>query len=100
VRRAALVFAGVTVVGVPAVGVTVVDVPAVGVTVVDVPVGAAVSPHGRPQYAKYFKEGYDAYGVDGNASTEEAKRVYLEYGDTLGLTGFMDLSDCVRIVLY
>lgn len=40
------------------------------------------------KYAKYFKEGYDAYGVDGKVSTEEAKRIYSEYRDTLGLEGF------------
>lgn len=45
------------------------------------------------KYAKYFKEGYDAYGVDGKASTEEAKRIYLEYRDTLDMEGFLDLCD-------
>lgn len=45
------------------------------------------------KYAKYFKEGYDAYGVDGKVSTEEAKRIYSEYRDTLGLEGFLDLCD-------
>jgi hypothetical protein len=45
------------------------------------------------KYAKYFKEGYDAYGVDGKASTEEAKRIYMEYRDTLGFEGFLDLCD-------
>ncbi len=45
------------------------------------------------KYARYFKEGYDAYGVDGNASTEEAKRIYGEYRGTLGLEGFINLCD-------
>jgi len=45
------------------------------------------------KYAKYFKEGYDAYGVDPNAITEEAKRIYSEYSDALGLDGFLDLCD-------
>jgi 3-methyladenine DNA glycosylase AlkD len=45
------------------------------------------------KYAKYFKEGYDAYGVDGKLSAEEAKRIYKDYRDTLGPEGFIDLCD-------
>lgn len=43
------------------------------------------------KYAKYFVEGYDAYGVDGKVSMEEAKSIYAEYRDVLGLDGFLDL---------
>ncbi len=45
------------------------------------------------KYARYFREGYDAYGVDGKLSTEEAKRIYSEYRSALGLDGFTDLGD-------
>ena len=45
------------------------------------------------KYARYFNEGYDAYGVDRAVSKEETKRVYSEYRDILGLDGFMDLGD-------
>lgn len=43
------------------------------------------------KYAKYFREGYDAYGVDGELSSGEAKRIYSEYASTLGFEGFADL---------
>lgn len=45
------------------------------------------------KYAKYFREGYDAYGVDGKLLTEEAKRIHSEYVGTLGFEGFLDLCD-------
>jgi len=45
------------------------------------------------KYAKYFKEGYDAYGVPGDASQRERERLLELYGDELGLAGFLDLGD-------
>ena len=45
------------------------------------------------KYAKYFREGYDAYGVDGEVSAEEARRILEEYRETLGFGGFLDLGD-------
>lgn len=47
----------------------------------------------RTKYARYFREGYDAYGVDGQLLTNEAKRIYSEHVNTLGFEGFMDLCD-------
>ncbi len=45
------------------------------------------------KYAKYFKEGYDAYGVDGQLLSDEAKRIFKENRDALGIEGFLDLCD-------
>jgi len=45
------------------------------------------------KYAIYFKEGYDAYGVPGEATEKEKKRLREVYGAELGLKGFLDLGD-------
>ena len=45
------------------------------------------------RYSKYFKEGYDAYGVPFEALHEEKERLLDLYRDDLGLEGFLDLGD-------
>lgn len=45
------------------------------------------------KYAIYFKEGYDAYGVPGELTEKEKKRLREVYGAELGLKGFLDLGD-------
>lgn len=45
------------------------------------------------KYAKYFREGYDAYGVDGELTSAEADAIVREYRETLGFEGFLDLGD-------
>ena len=53
--------------------------------------------HGDPtlvaKYAKYFTEGYDAYGVAGVEYDAERKRWLDSHRDDLGLNGFLDLGD-------
>lgn len=45
------------------------------------------------KYARYFKEGYDAYGL-AQGVLQEQKRALLEaYRDELGMPGFLDLGD-------
>jgi 3-methyladenine DNA glycosylase AlkD len=50
------------------------------------------NPENVKKYSKFFKEGYDAYGLDGK--TIETKRAELidKYKDTLGLDGFLELG--------
>ncbi len=45
------------------------------------------------KYAKYFVEGYDAYGVDGKLSEEQRKVWFEKYKDDLGFDGFLKLGD-------
>ena len=47
------------------------------------------------KYSRYFREGYDAYGVDGGLIGEEAGRILAEYRDSLGFAGFLDLGDAL-----
>lgn len=55
--------------------------------------------HGDPKiivkYSKYFREGYDAFGL--SREVFEAQRdVWLKkYNDELGLQGFLELGDCL-----
>jgi len=44
-------------------------------------------------YSKYFKEGYDAYGVPFEAFREEQEKLLSLHRDDLGLEGFLDLGD-------
>ena len=39
------------------------------------------------KYSRYFREGYDAYGVDGGLIGEEAGRILAEYRDSLDRMG-------------
>lgn len=45
------------------------------------------------KYGKYFREGYDAYGVSGELKSEESGKILSEYRDYLGFSGFLDLGD-------
>ncbi len=45
------------------------------------------------KYARYFVEGYDAYGVDGKLSEEQRKLWFEKYKDELGFDGFLKLGD-------
>jgi 3-methyladenine DNA glycosylase AlkD len=45
------------------------------------------------KYAKFFNEGYDAYGVPGDASDAQKKIWLAAYTDELGLPGFLALGD-------
>ena len=45
------------------------------------------------KYAKYFVEGYDAYGIDGKLSEEQRKIWFEKYKDELGFDGFLKLGD-------
>ena len=45
------------------------------------------------KYSKFFREGYDAYGVPFDVLASEAKRLVKEHGPSLGLAGFLDLAD-------
>jgi hypothetical protein len=45
------------------------------------------------KYARYFVEGYDAYGVDGKLSEEQRKLWFEKYKDDLELEGFLKLGD-------
>jgi 3-methyladenine DNA glycosylase AlkD len=45
------------------------------------------------KYARYFIEGYDAYGVDGKLSEERRKVWFEKYKEDLGFDGFLKLGD-------
>ncbi len=47
----------------------------------------------RKKYAKFFTEGYDAYGVSKDIWEANRTRFYHAYKDRLGLTDFLDLGD-------
>jgi 3-methyladenine DNA glycosylase AlkD len=44
-------------------------------------------------YAKYFREGYDAYGLPDGAVAAERDRLVAAHGDAWGLPGFLALGD-------
>lgn len=57
------------------------------------------STHGDPKvvvkYSKYFREGYDAFGLSREVF-EKQRDVWLQkYKDALGLEGFLELGDCL-----
>lgn len=45
------------------------------------------------RYARYFKEGFDAYGLVENQIMELKEKILQEHGELLGLNGFLDLGD-------
>jgi len=45
------------------------------------------------KYARYFVEGYDAYGIDGKLSEMQRKLWFEKYKDNLGFEGFLKLGD-------
>jgi 3-methyladenine DNA glycosylase AlkD len=45
------------------------------------------------KYAKYFVEGYDAYGVDGQLIQEQRKQWFSEWSQQHDLNWFLDLGD-------
>ncbi len=45
------------------------------------------------RYARFFTEGYDAYGVSSELMQEHVKRFRETYEDELGLEGFLQLGD-------
>lgn len=45
------------------------------------------------KYARYFREGYDAYGLPKGALTELQKQLLNKYKKELGWQGFLDLGD-------
>ncbi|MEA4883744.1 MAG: DNA alkylation repair protein [Clostridia bacterium] len=45
------------------------------------------------KYARFFREGYDAYGVDRDSIAECTRAILTRYRDELGLDGFLDLGD-------
>lgn len=45
------------------------------------------------KYARYFVEGYDAYGVDGKLSEDQRQLWFEKYKDELGFNGFLKLGD-------
>lgn len=45
------------------------------------------------KYARYFKEGYDAYGIESKPYDLQAAMWSKEYGPELGLAGCLDLGD-------
>lgn len=45
------------------------------------------------KYSRYFKEGYDAYGLPNGVLSSLGKDLVAKYGKELGLKGFLDLSD-------
>lgn len=47
----------------------------------------------KKKYSRYFKEGYDAYGVESGLLYEKAKEILEEYRDKLGVNGFLYLGD-------
>lgn len=47
------------------------------------------------KYGKYFKEGYDPYGVAFDVIDGEAERILSEHRDRLGFAGFFDLADAL-----
>lgn len=60
---------------------------------------AFCSTHGDPKvvvkYSKYFREGYDAFGLSREVF-EKQRDVWLQkYKDELGLKGFLELGDCL-----
>ena len=60
---------------------------------------AFCSTHGDPKqvakYARFFREGYDAFGLS-QPVFEKQRQVWLEkYTAELGLAGFLDLGDCL-----
>lgn len=47
------------------------------------------------KYGKYFKEGYDAYGVAFDTLGKEADAILEEHREALGFSGFLDLADAL-----
>lgn len=47
------------------------------------------------KYKKYFKEGYDPYGVAFEVMDEEAGAILAEYRGSLGFAGLFDLADAL-----
>jgi len=45
------------------------------------------------KYARYFVEGYDAYGVDGKLTKAQRKQWFAEWGKEHDLNWFLDLGD-------
>jgi 3-methyladenine DNA glycosylase AlkD len=45
------------------------------------------------KYAKFFREGFDAYGVDPDLRGSESDRMLKEHRASLGFAGFLDLAD-------
>jgi len=45
------------------------------------------------KYARYFVEGYDAYGIDGKLSEAQRKAWFEKYKEDLGFEGFLKLGD-------
>jgi len=45
------------------------------------------------RYAKFFTEGYDAYGIDKDTWAQHERRVYDRHHETLTLEDFLDLGD-------
>lgn len=44
------------------------------------------------KYSRYFKEGYDAYGVEPNTLQNKAKEIIEKYKDKLAIDGFLHLG--------
>ena len=53
----------------------------------------AGDPARAKKYARFFKEGYDAWGLPDGFITAEKDRLLKEYGDVWGLGGVLDLGD-------
>lgn len=47
----------------------------------------------KKKYSRYFKEGYDAYGVESSLLNEKAKEILEKYRDKLWIDGFLYLGD-------
>jgi 3-methyladenine DNA glycosylase AlkD len=53
------------------------------------------------KYSRYFKDGYDAYGIDQQLFVERRKYLYEKYKDVLGLKGFLEFgSELVKTGKY
>jgi 3-methyladenine DNA glycosylase AlkD len=55
--------------------------------------------HGDPKvvakYSKYFREGYDAFGLSREVFEKQRDIWVQKYKDELGLAGFLELGDCL-----
>jgi 3-methyladenine DNA glycosylase AlkD len=47
------------------------------------------------KYSKYFREGYDAFGLSREVFESQRDVWVQKYGDELGLAGFLELGDCL-----
>jgi 3-methyladenine DNA glycosylase AlkD len=45
------------------------------------------------KYSRYFKEGYDAWGVTGALMDQHRSLLIQQHGSRLGMTGFLELGD-------